>query len=84
VFEATHGTAPKYANLDKVNPSSLTLSGVRMLEYLGWEEAAQRVIRGMEACFREKIVTYDLARLMDGAREVRTSEFATAVIERMG
>jgi isocitrate dehydrogenase len=84
VFEATHGTAPKYANLDKVNPSSLTLSGVMMLEYLGWEEAAQRVIRGMEACFREKIVTYDLARLMDGAREVRTSEFATAVIERMG
>ena len=84
VFEATHGTAPKYANLDKVNPSSLTLSGVMMLEYLGWEEAAQRVIRGMEACFRDKIVTYDLARLMDGAREVRTSEFATAVIERMG
>jgi isocitrate dehydrogenase len=84
VFEATHGTAPKYANLDKVNPSSLTLSGVMMLEYLGWEEAAQRVIRGLEACFREKIVTYDLARLMDGAREVRTSEFATAVIERMG
>jgi isocitrate dehydrogenase len=84
VFEATHGTAPKYANLDKVNPSSLTLSGVMMLEYLGWEEAAQGVIRGMEACFREKIVTYDLARLMDGAREVRTSEFATAVIERMG
>ncbi len=84
VFEATHGTAPKYANLDKVNRSSLTLSGVMMLEYLGWEEAAQRVIRGMEACFREKIVTYDLARLMDGAREVRTSEFATAVIERMG
>ncbi|MDQ7800000.1 MAG: isocitrate dehydrogenase (NADP(+)) [Armatimonadota bacterium] len=84
VFEATHGTAPKYANLDKVNPSSLTLSGVMMLEYLGWDEAAQRVIRGMEACFREKIVTYDLARLMDGAREVRTSEFATAVIERMG
>ncbi|MFN3286018.1 MAG: isocitrate dehydrogenase (NADP(+)) [bacterium] len=84
VFEATHGTAPKYANLDKVNPSSLTLSGVMMLEYLGWEEAAQRVLRGMEACFREKIVTYDLARLMDGAREVRTSEFATAVIERMG
>ncbi|MER3456618.1 MAG: NADP-dependent isocitrate dehydrogenase [candidate division GAL15 bacterium] len=83
VFEATHGTAPKYANLDKVNPSSLTLSGVMMLEYLGWDEAAGRVVRGLEACFREKIVTYDLARLMDGAREVRTSEFATAVIERM-
>ncbi len=84
VFEATHGTAPKYANLDKVNPTSLTLSGVMMLEYLGWEEAAQRVVRGLEACFRERIVTYDLARLLDGAREVRTSEFATAVIERMG
>ncbi len=83
VFEATHGTAPKYANLDKVNPSSLTLSGVMMLEYLGWDEAAQRVVKGLEACFREKIVTYDLARLMDGAKEVRTSEFATAVIERM-
>ncbi|MDR5683419.1 MAG: isocitrate dehydrogenase (NADP(+)) [Armatimonadota bacterium] len=83
VFEATHGTAPKYANLDKVNPGSLTLSGVMMLEYLGWQEAADLVIAGLERTFRKKVVTYDLARLMDGAREVRTSEFATEVIENM-
>jgi isocitrate dehydrogenase len=81
VFEATHGTAPKYANQDKVNPGSLILSGVMMLEHLGWSEAAETVVRGLEAAFRKKIVTYDLARLMSGAREVRTSEFATAVIE---
>ncbi len=80
VFEATHGTAPKYANLDKVNPGSLILSGVMMLEHLGWNEAADAIIRALEATFRKKIVTYDLARLMDGAREVKTSEFATAVI----
>ncbi len=84
VFEATHGTAPKYANLDKVNPTSVTLSGVMMLEYLGWTEAAQRIVRALEATFRKKIVTYDLARLMDGAREVRTSEFASAVIDHLG
>jgi isocitrate dehydrogenase len=83
VFEATHGTAPKYANLDKVNPTSVTLSGVMMLEYLGWSEAAQRIVRGLQKTFRQKIVTYDLARLMDGAREVRTSEFASAVIDNM-
>jgi isocitrate dehydrogenase len=83
IFEATHGTAPKYANLDKVNPTSVTLSGVMMLEYLGWTEAAQRIVRGLEKTFRQKIVTYDLARLMDGAREVRTSEFASAVIDHM-
>jgi len=83
VFEATHGTAPKYANQDKVNPGSLTLSGVMMLEYLGWPEAAGLIIRGLERTFQEKIMTYDLARLTAGAREVRTSEFATAVIERM-
>ncbi|MDQ7820302.1 MAG: isocitrate dehydrogenase (NADP(+)) [Armatimonadota bacterium] len=83
VFEATHGTAPKYANLDKVNPTSVTLSGVMMLEYLGWTEAAQRIVRALEKTFRQKIVTYDLARLMDGAREVRTSEFASAVIDNM-
>ncbi|MDR7554390.1 MAG: isocitrate dehydrogenase (NADP(+)) [Armatimonadota bacterium] len=83
IFEATHGTAPKYANLDKVNPGSLTLSGVMMLEYLGWQEAADLIVRGMERTFRQKIVTYDLARLMDGAREVKTSEFATAVIDNM-
>jgi len=81
VFEATHGTAPKYADQDKVNPGSLILSGVMMLEHLGWIEAAEAVVRGLEAVFRKKIVTYDLARLMDGAHEVRTSEFATAVID---
>ena len=83
VFEATHGTAPKYANQDKANPGSLILSGVMMLEHLGWREAAGLVIRGMEATFRKKIVTYDLARLMEGAREVRTSEFASAVVDNM-
>jgi len=83
VFEATHGTAPKYANQDKVNPGSLILSGVMMLEHLGWREAAGLVIRGMEATFRNKIVTYDLARLMEGAREARTSEFASAVVDNM-
>ncbi|MDQ7843667.1 MAG: isocitrate dehydrogenase (NADP(+)) [Armatimonadota bacterium] len=84
IFEATHGTAPKYANLDKVNPCSLTLSGVMMLEYLGWGEAAQLILRALEKTFRQKIVTYDLARLMDGAKEVKTSEFASAVIDNMG
>ncbi len=83
VFEATHGTAPKYANLDKVNPGSLILSGVMMLEHLGWQEAADAIVKALEATFRKKIVTYDLARLMDGAREVKTSEFATAVIDAL-
>ena len=83
VFEATHGTAPKYANQDKVNPGSLILSGVMMLEHLGWGEAARLIVHGMEAAFRRKIMTYDLARLTEGAREVRTSEFATAVIDGM-
>jgi isocitrate dehydrogenase len=83
VFEATHGTAPKYANQDKVNPGSLILSGVMMLEHLGWQEAADLIVTGMQAAFRRKIMTYDLARLTEGAREVRTSEFATAVIDAM-
>ena len=83
VFEATHGTAPKYANQDKVNPGSLVLSGVMMLRHLGWREAADLIVRGLETTFRRKIVTYDLARLMEGAHEVRTSEFATAVIDSM-
>jgi isocitrate dehydrogenase len=83
VFEATHGTAPKYANQDKVNPGSLILSGVMMLEHLGWREAADTIVRALEATLRRKIVTYDLARLMEGAREVRTSEFATAIINEM-
>ncbi|HEV8353581.1 MAG TPA: isocitrate dehydrogenase (NADP(+)) [bacterium] len=84
IFEATHGTAPKYAGLDKVNPGSLTLSGVMMFDYLGWNEAAELIVRGLEKTFQQKIVTYDLARLMDGAKEVKTSEFATAVIDNMG
>ena len=83
VFEATHGTAPKYTGLDKVNPGSVTLSGELMLRYLGWDEAADLVVKGMEGAIGDKIVTYDFARLMDGATEVKTSEFATAIIARM-
>ncbi len=83
VFEATHGTAPKYAGMDKVNPGSLILSGEMMFRYLGWEEAAELVISGMERTISEGIVTYDLARLRTGATEVSTSAFASAVIERM-
>jgi isocitrate dehydrogenase len=84
VFEATHGTAPKYTGQDKVNPGSVTLSGVLMFRYMGWNEAADLIESGMEAAIGDKIVTYDFARLMDGATEVKTSEFADAVIERMG
>jgi isocitrate dehydrogenase len=83
IFEATHGTAPKYANLDKVNPGSLVLSGEMMFRYMGWEQAADRIITGLEKTIEEKIVTYDFARLMEGAHEVKCSEFADAVIERM-
>jgi len=83
VFEATHGTAPKYTGLDKVNPGSVILSGELMLRYMGWAEAADLIVKGMEAAIAEKIVTYDFARLMDGATEVKTSEFGTAIIERM-
>ncbi len=83
VFEATHGTAPKYTGLDKVNPGSVTLSGELMLRYMGWDEAADLVVKGMEGAIGDKIVTYDFARLMDGATEVKTSEFATAMIQRM-
>ena len=81
LFEATHGTAPKYTDQDVVNPSSLILSAVMMLEHLGWQEAADLVIRGLEQTILQKRVTYDLERLMDGATKVRTSEFATAIIE---
>src|SRR5574341_987737 len=84
IFEATHGTAPKYAGQDKVNPGSVTLSGVMMFEYIGWNEAAERIVKALERTFKQKIVTYDLARLMDGAKEVKTSDFATAVIDNMG
>lgn len=83
LFEATHGTAPKYAGLDKVNPGSIILSGVMMLEYLGWEAAASLVRRGLERTIEKKIVTYDLARQMEGATEVKTSQFASALIENM-
>ncbi len=83
VFEATHGTAPKYAGQDKVNPGSLTLSGVLMLRYMGWNEAADRIEAAIEAAIGDRIVTYDFARLMDGVTEVKTSEFADAVIERL-
>ena len=83
VFEATHGTAPKYANLDKVNPGSVILSGEMMLRYLGWTEAADRVLKGMDGAIGAKSVTYDFARLMDGAKEVRCSEFGDAIIAHM-
>ena len=83
VFEATHGTAPKYAGQDKVNPSSLLLSGVMMLEHLGWQEPADLIAKAFEATIADKVVTYDFARLMDGAHEVKTSQFAEAVVEHM-
>ena len=83
IFEATHGTAPKYAGMDKVNPGSVILSGEMMLRYMGWNEAADLIVKGMEAAIEDKIVTYDFARLMDDPTEVKTSEFADAVIERM-
>ena len=83
IFEATHGTAPKYAGQDKVNPSSVLLSGVLMLEHLGWQEAADLVNGAIENTISKKIVTYDFARLMDGATEVKCSEFGDALIENM-
>jgi isocitrate dehydrogenase len=83
VFEATHGTAPKYANLDKINPGSVILSGVMMLEYMGWNEAAQLIVKGMENAIKAKRVTYDLARQMPGSTEVSTSAFGDAVIAGM-
>ena len=83
VFEATHGTAPKYAGQDKVNPGSLLLSGVLMFEHLGWQDAADDVVRALEATISEKIVTYDFARLMEGATQVKTSEFAAAIVDRL-
>ncbi len=83
IFEATHGTAPKYANLDKVNPGSVILSGVLMLEYLGWQEAADRITRALEKTISQKKVTYDFERLMDGATLLKCSEFASAIIGNM-
>ena len=83
LFEATHGTAPKYAGLDKVNPGSLLLSGVMMLEYLGWREAAELIQKALETTISNKTVTYDLARQMEGATELKCSEFARAIVENM-
>ncbi|MBD7943570.1 MULTISPECIES: NADP-dependent isocitrate dehydrogenase [Psychrobacillus] len=83
IFEATHGTAPKYAGLDKVNPSSVILSGVLMLEHLGWNEAAKLIMDSMEKTIESKVVTYDFARLMDGAKEVKCSEFADELIKNL-
>jgi isocitrate dehydrogenase len=83
VFEATHGTAPKYANLDKVNPGSLILSGEMMLRYMGWVEAADAILGAMDRSIGQKSVTYDFARLMQGATEVKCSEFADILIRNL-
>ena len=83
VFEATHGTAPKYAGQDKVNPGSVLLSGVLMFEHIGWQEAADDIVAALEKTIADKVVTDDFARLMEGAREVRCSEFAQAIVERL-
>lgn len=83
VFEATHGTAPKYAGLDKVNPGSVILSGVMMFEYMGWQEVADSIVKALEKSIADKTVTYDFARLMDGAKEVKCSEFADAIIANL-
>ena len=82
-FEATHGTAPKYAGKDMINPASVVLSGVMMLRYLGWIEAADLIEQGLERTIQQKKVTYDLARQMQGATELKTSQFADAVISNM-
>ncbi|MDQ1403936.1 MAG: isocitrate dehydrogenase [Actinomycetota bacterium] len=83
VFEATHGTAPKYAGQDKVNPSSVILSGVMMFDHLGWHEAARDIERAIEACIADRVVTYDFARLMEKATEVKCSEFGQAIVDRL-
>jgi len=83
IFEATHGTAPKYAGQDKVNPGSVLLSGVLMFEHLGWTEAATDIVRALEATIADRIVTYDFARLMENANEVKCSEFASAIVDRL-
>lgn len=84
LFEATHGTAPKYTDKDMINPTSVILSGCMMLEYMGWREAAELIYKGIQETIKQKRVTYDLERLMEGATKVRTSEFGTAIIENMG
>jgi isocitrate dehydrogenase len=83
IFEATHGTAPKYADLDKVNPGSVILSGEMMLRHMGWKEAADLVIKGMDGAIASKRVTYDFARLMEGATELKCSQFGDNIIEQM-
>jgi len=83
VFEATHGTAPKYANLDKINPGSVILSGVMMFEYMGWKEVGKLIVTGLENAIRSKRVTYDLARQMPGATEVSTTAFGDQIIKGM-
>ena len=83
IFEATHGTAPKYADLDVINPSSVMLSGIMMFEFMGWKEAAALIEKGITGAIAQKKVTYDLHRQMEGATKVKTSEFATAIIENM-
>jgi isocitrate dehydrogenase len=83
VFEATHGTAPKYANLDRVNPGSMILSAAMMLEHIGWQEAAKLITDGIEKTIQAKTVTYDLARQMEGAVEVKCSEFGNKIVENM-
>ena len=84
IFEATHGTAPKYANLDKVNPGSVILSGVMMFEYMGWTDVAKAIVNGLDKAIGSKTVTYDFARLMTGAKEVKCSEFADEIIRHLG
>ena len=84
IFEATHGTAPKYANLDQVNPGSVILSGEMMFRHLGWGEAADLIIKGMDGAIAAKTVTYDFHRQMDGAKLLKCSEFGDAIIRHMG
>jgi isocitrate dehydrogenase len=83
VFEATHGTAPKYANLDKVNPGSVILSGELMFRYMGWPEVSDIIMKSLEKTIADKTVTYDLARMIPGSKELKTSEFADAMISNM-
>ena len=83
VFEATHGTAPKYADKDVINPASVMLSGVMMFDFMGWPEVGRLIESGIERTITQKRVTYDLERMMEGAKKLKTSEFATAIIENM-
>jgi isocitrate dehydrogenase len=83
IFEATHGTAPKYANQDVVNPGSVILSGVMMFEYLGWQEAADLIVHGLEKAIAAKTVTYDFARQMEGAKKIKCGEFGDQIIAQM-